>query len=524
MKIFMNRIAKDTARLTAVSFILQGLGLWLNILISNKLGTASVGVMTLIFSLFGFIMVLANGNIFISTSRFVSEEIGAGNGNVSRIMRLSTGFSLILSTAFSLASFGLAKIIAEYASGEPELAMSVKIIAFSLPPAAFGSCIKGYFNAVRNVKVPCLGDIIEFAAKWTSLTVGVLFLLDRGLSIYILISGSILFGEVISCIFYIIKYYPEYKRFSALPSGKPRINRISAYMKLSLPIVASGYVQMIMSSLNEALVPVALLKYNASAERAMSEYGMFEAMIIPTVFYPAVILTSLSNIIIPEIARANSSGNTERVKHLIRKIFSRAFAYSFFISGMLFSAGGRIGQILCPSDSLVSETLVKMFPVVPFIYLEIVLEGIIKGLGKQNFSTVNSLCEYVIRIICVIVFVKLYGFTGVLISYYASNIYSNIVRIIFVCRTANVRFEVFSYIIKPFAMCFFCCQLASALTGFIRYSSVMLETVIYLCTAAIVFVLLYELDKKLSDSKIPSQERLMFNIKKEERLNKTVPQ
>lgn len=503
MKISMNRIARDTARLTVVSLVLQGLGLWLNIFISNKLGTASVGVMTLIFSLFGFIMVLANGNIFISTSRFVSEEAGVGNGNVTRIMKLSMGFSLILSTAFALLSFGLARLITDYVSGEPQLAMSIRIIALSLPPAAFGSCIRGYFNAVRNVKIPCFGDITEFAAKWLSLTCGVLFLLDRGLSVYILISASILIGEVISCVYYIVKYLPEYRIFSALPQGQPRITKISSYLKLSLPIVASGYVQMIMSSLNEALVPVALLKYNASAERAMSEYGMFEAMIIPSVFYPAVILTSLSNIIIPEIARANSSGNAERVRSLIRKTMSRAFAYSFFISGMLLVMGKNIGQVLCPSDSLVSETLVKMFPVVPFIYLEIVLEGIIKGLGRQNFSTLNSLCEYAIRIVCVIVFVHLYGFTGVLISYYASNVYSNIVRIIFVFKVTEIRFEVFTYIVKPFIMCFFCCQLSSALTRLISYSSVLWETVVYLCAAGIIFILLYELDKRLYSANRP---------------------
>ncbi len=506
----MNRIARDTARLTIVSLILQGLGLWLNIFISNKLGTASVGVMTLIFSLFSFIMVLANGNIFISTSRFVSEEIGAGNGNVTRIMKLSTGFSLILSSAFAVLSFGLARLIA-VRLGAPELAVSVKIIALSLPPAAFGSCIRGYFNAIRNVMIPCIGDIIEFSAKWLSLTYGVVFLLDRGFSIYIVISCSILIGEVISCVYYIAKYLPEYRRFSFLPKGEPRIVRISSYLKLSLPIVAGGYVQMIMSSLNEALVPVALLKYNASAERAMSEYGMFEAMIIPTVFYPSVILSSLSNIIIPEIARANSSGNVERVCHLVRKTLSRAFAYSFFISGMLLVMGKNIGQILCPSDSLVSETLVKMFPVVPFIYLEIVLEGIIKGLGRQNFSTINSLCEYIIRIVCVIVFVHLYGFTGVLISYYASNVYSNIVRIIFVFKVTKIRFEPFTYIIKPFVMCFFCCQLASALTRLLTYSSVIFETAVYLCTAGILFILLYELDKRFFGSESKEKQRYCRN-------------
>lgn len=503
MKIFTNSIAKDTIRLTIVSFILQGLGLLLNVIISNKLGTASVGVMTLITSLFSFIMVLANGNIFISTSRFVSEEIGSGNRNVSKIMRLSMGFSFVLSTAFSAASFALADFIAARSGGGGELSASVRMIALSLPPAALGSCIKGYFNGNRNVKIPCIGDIIEFSAKWVSLMLGTVFLLDRGVSVYLMISVSILIGEAVSCVYFVINYAAEYRKFSALPLGKPRIEKIAPYLKLSLPIVASGYVQMIMSSLNEALVPIALLRYNSSTDRAMSEYGMFEAMIIPAVFFPSVILTSLSNIIIPEIARANSAGNITRVRSLITKIFDRAFKYSFFIAGMLLMAGQNIGALLCPSDSLVSETLVKMFPVVPFIYLEIVLEGIIKGLGKQNFSTLNSLCEYIIRILCVIIFVRLYGFSGVLISYYASNIYSNIVRIIFVCRVAGVRFSVLEFLAKPFAMCFFCCQISSAAIRFISFSSAIFETVIYICIAAISFVILYELDKYVKSSAKP---------------------
>lgn len=227
----MNRIVKDTARLTIVSFFLQGLGLLMNIIISNKLGTASVGIMTLIFSLFSFIMVLANGNIFISTSRFVSEEIGAGNGNVRRIMRLSIGFSLILSMTFAIASVGLAGIISEKAGGGAELAVSVRIIALSLTPAALGSCIRGYFNGVRNVKVPCAGDIIEFAAKWASLMTGTVFLLDKGLSVYILISVSILIGEAVSCVYYAVKYSAEYRKFAALPEICPRITKISSYLK-----------------------------------------------------------------------------------------------------------------------------------------------------------------------------------------------------------------------------------------------------------------------------------------------------
>lgn len=498
MKFYINKMAKDTFRLTFVSLILQGLGIFLNSLISTKLGTASVGIMTLIFTLFGFIMVLANGNIFISTSRFVSEETGSGNRNYSVIMRYSLGFSLALSCFFMIASFILAEKISVLSGGKTDLSAPIRIIAISLPFAAVGSCIKGYFNAVRKVDIPCIGDITEFAVKWTALLISVVFLIDKGFDIYILIAASILLGEFVSLIFYAAKYASEYMNFCRLPCAKPKLDTFGKYMKLSLPILASGYVQMILSTANDVLVPIALVKHNSSADRAMSEYGMFEAMIIPTIFFPSVILTALSNVLMPEIARANSSDNRERVKSLVSKALTSSFIYSFFIGGLFLCIGKDIGEIICPSDSLVGETLVKMFPVVPFIYLEIVLECILKGLGKQNFSTFNSLCEYLIRIACVLIFVHFYGFVGVLISYYASNIYSNIVRIFAVCKWTGIKFSLRYFILTPFVYSASSCIIASAFTKLISPVNHLFEAVIFICTASIAFLLFYESGKNIS--------------------------
>ncbi len=490
MKKIFGKIAVDTARLAVVYFILQGLGLLLNIEISNRLGAASVGIMTLIFSFFGFIMVLANGNIFISTSRFVSEEIGAGNKNVSSIMRYSLGFSLVLSGLFALISFVLANTIALNILRSSSLAAAVRIIALSLPLASIGSCIKGYFHAIRQVKVPLVGDCVEFGVKWLIMVFCIFFLHDKGISIYLIISLSICIGEVVSCVYFVLMYISEYNTFSRLPDNGPNIKSIPMYLKFSLPILLSGYVQMIMSSANEALVPIALLKYNNSAERALSEYGMFEAMIMPAIFFPAIVLSSLSIIIIPEVARANSAKDEKGLKKVISDVLSKSFTYSFFIAALMLVQGKNIGHLICPYDYLVGNTLVWLCPVIPFIYLEIVLEGILKGIGKQNFSTVNSLCEYIIRIACVIIFVHLYGFTGVLISYYASNIYSNIVRLIVVFRTVKLKFSIITYIVKPLLICLFCQQTSMLCIRLINPVNSIWNMVIYLCTTIIVYILI----------------------------------
>ena len=88
-------------------------------------------------------------------------------------------------------------------------------------------------------------------------------------------------------------------------------------------------------------------------------------------------------------------------------------------------------------------------PVVPFIYLEIVLEALIKGMGRQNFSSLNYLAEYVIRICVVLVCIPLFGFYGIVASYYTSNVFGNCNRLRMAVKTANLRFRFGKLIGKP---------------------------------------------------------------------------
>ena len=59
-----SNIVKDTIILTAISLVLQSLSLLLNIFITKKLGTSAIGIASLIYSFYAFVIILANGNIF----------------------------------------------------------------------------------------------------------------------------------------------------------------------------------------------------------------------------------------------------------------------------------------------------------------------------------------------------------------------------------------------------------------------------------------------------------------------------
>ena len=51
----------------------------------------------------------------------------------------------------------------------------------------------------------------------------------------------------------------------------------------------------------------------------------------------------------------------------------------------MFTYGKEIG-IMLSEDTLSGNAIVVLAPVIPFIYLEIILEGILKGLGKHSFQ------------------------------------------------------------------------------------------------------------------------------------------
>ena len=431
-----NKIVKDTFFLTAVELVMQGFALILNIFITRSLGSETIGIIALIGSFFMFVTIISSGNVYLSTSRFIAEEIGKKCGDPERVFRYGVTSSLIMSFISGSVIFFISDFISRDILDTPELSFAVKLLALILPICSLNACLRGYFSAFRSVYIPSFASIAEFLVKSASIALFTEFMITAGkMSVYTALAISICAGQAAGFLFLFIPYLKKRKKYSGGCTISFRFFIVS-----SIPIFLNSLVTSVLSSANDALVPITLKQYGNSTSEAFSQFGIFEAIVIPALFFPSSILCSLSGILVPEIAREKGANNTEGSRTLINKVIRQTFGFSVMTAMVFLCFGDEIG-FLMSGEHFAGQVIAILSPAVPFIYLEIILEGILRGMGKHVFSSVNYLAEYTVRISVLLVCVPLFGFYGIVASYLASNIIGNISRLVMIIRVTGLRFN-----------------------------------------------------------------------------------
>ncbi len=442
-------IRSDTIRLTLIQFVMECLSLSLNLWLSHRAGSAAIGMIALVGAFFQFASTASGGSGYLCASRFVSEELGKPAGNPERILRYAVTFSLTLALTGCTCILIAAPYIAEHFFHSADMTDPVRLLALVLPIGSVGACMKGWCNAVCRVRVAAACDLAEFSVRMGLL---ILFLMNAAApdvrTICIMLAFSMAAGMLLSLIILLI----DFCRHRAPSQAQVSIGFLR-YLRFAVPVILGGCLTSALSTANDALIPMTLRQSGSSAESALGQFGLFEAIVIPVLFFPSTILCVLSGLLIPETARAAAGGKKARLQYLTRRALQWTMLFSVFVSAALLMLGNLIASQL-HADALAGRMICLLAPVVPFIYLEMVLEAVIKGTGFQRFSSLNYLVEYTVRISAVLIFVPLFGFYGIVISYYASNICGNCVRLWKVHRIAELAPDWKNLLICPlFAAC-----------------------------------------------------------------------
>lgn len=417
-------VIRDTIKLTLLQFVLESITMLLNVWITRQVGASIVGIVALTGSFFALANTIAGGNAFLCVSRLVSEEIGKPVGDPNRVLRDAIWVCVGLSAVVTVLVVAFADGCSQHFFHQEGLTAPIRMMACMLLPGSICACWKGYFNALRQVNLPAICDVLEFGVR--VLTLAVLLWSAKqytAVSVCKMIAWSSLTATAFAFLFLWLAYHTQKQQ----ATGPVSIS-MKQYWKLAVPIMTGSWLTAALSSANDALIPYTLKQFGDSTDTAFSQFGIFEAIVIPVLFFPSTILCAMSGILVSEVARAAAGNDRQRITRLTQKVIQTTLLFSFFIVGILMRFGSQIG-VWMDGGQIAGRFITLLAPVVPFIYLEIVLESIIKGMGYQRFSSCNYLAEYVIRISVVLICIPIWGFYGIVLSYYMSNVFGNCNRL-----------------------------------------------------------------------------------------------
>ncbi len=442
---------KNAAILTATSLLLRLLGVFFKVWLARCIGSEGIGLYQLVFSFYVLVSTFATGGIGVAVTRLVADELVLGQkSGVKKIMARS----LAVTTAIAGGSFLLIELFADFIAdsfiGNPDAALSLKILAFSLFFMGVSSCIKGYFIARRKTLPPSTAQIFEQIVR----IVCVFFLItcfgDLSLE---KACAAVLLGDTIAEAFSCIYLYFFYRTDSShlrLSGGRasPEGSTLRALFHIAGPITGGRYVNSGLRTVENILVPRQLVLFGMRNDAALSFFGMIKGMALPILFFPSTVLNSLTTLLIPEISGAVATGNRALIARCVSKTLRLTSLIGFLFGVIFFVCGDDLGVIIY-NDAEVGRLIKTLAPLVPLMYLDSISDGILKGMDLQLITFRNSVLDSALRIVLIFFLLPIYGSAGFVGIMYFSNLLTCGLNLLRLVRESRVKPRIFKNVFFP---------------------------------------------------------------------------
>lgn len=441
---------KNALILTVTGFILRFAGIIFKVWLAAAIGSEGIGLYQLIFSVYVLASTFASSGISTAVTRLVAEELAVGSRKAAiRVVKRAVLLTLAVALLSSALLFFGADIIAGSLLGDIRAAAAIRVLPVSLPFMGISSCLRGYFIARRRVTPNALCQILEQGIR-----IGLIFVLVKGFIEKGLAAAckAVMLGDVISetlsCLVLFLIYRGDIKRLNTPERSHQKSGVFKGILRIALPITSGRYLNSLLRTGENILVPKSLGRYPLSSDSALSQFGMIKGMALPLLFFPSALLGAVSTLLIPEMSEASAKNQKGVVKRLTFNILRLTALVSFIFAALFFVAGEEIG-LLVYKESRVGFLLKALSPIVPLMYLDSISDGILKGLDQQSWTFRSAISDSVIRILLIIIILPRFGLTGFIGIMYFSNLLTCGLNVGRLLKVSGAKFKIAGDIILP---------------------------------------------------------------------------
>lgn len=364
--------------LTAANLLLRLISIAFQVFLSVRIGAAGLGLMQLISTIGVFAMLAGTAGVRVTAMYLAAEEFGHRRlSGVRAAMRACLQYGILVSAVSGAALFFLSDFFAQAWLRDLRAGPSLRVMGLLLPFSCLCGIMTGYYTACSRIR-QLVG--IEIAERLVSvgLTIALLYLwagddLARACC-------AITFGSSAGCIFDFTLLYLRYRRdMRQVP--REHIPMRKRLLRLSVPLALNDALRAGLNTAEQLLIPIGLARYGGSTEEAMAGYGTIHGMVFPILMFPAAILYSVSDLLVPELSRCRAMGRGLRVRDLSGKCIRMTILFAAAVAGFFFVCAEELGQ--CVYHSADAGRYLRIFaPMVLMLYLDAIVDGMLKGLAE----------------------------------------------------------------------------------------------------------------------------------------------
>ncbi len=423
----VKQFAINGLMLGAVTILMRSIAVIFNAYVSGKIGAEGMGLYSLVTSIYAFAVTLAASGVSLAATRLVSEELAKGDHRgVLTAVKKCTKYALFFGIlSFTLLFFG-AEIISTRILHDARTYRSLRILAVALPFISLSGVFSGYFGAVRRVAKSASANLIEQLVK-IALTVTLLsLLLERGIeyAVLALVIGSCT-AEALSYFYLLLFYHFDKRRHLKAKSAKSDPSMTTRMLGISLPIALSSYLRSGLVTIEHILIPIGLRKFGADSTAALASYGTVHGMVFPLILFPSAVCSTFAGLIVPELselaARYKSVYRQKHICYIVKRSLTFALFFGIGTAGILAFFSEPLGLLIYDSHEV--ARYIRIFaPLVPIMYLDTTVDGMLKGLGQQMHSMVYNIVDASMSVFLVWMLVPRVGIMGYVICIFITEL------------------------------------------------------------------------------------------------------
>lgn len=422
-------LLRNTIIMTTVNLIMRSVSVGFNAYLTSRIGSQGIGLFQLVMTVYSLAVTFSCAGMRLASMRMTVES--ASERSTDRFMLCAMGCGCTVGVIL----YTFADIISLKRLANACTAPMLRILAFALPFTAMSSVLGGYFTAKGLILPYSCIQLIEQGIKTLAA-----MLLIRGAhtpqSACTAVITAMVASEALS---FFLSF--ALKKSAVKKSAADKTVRLKSFFRIALPDAAGTCVRSILLTVEHLLIPKGFERSGEGSSAALAAYGNIHGMALPLLLYPSAVLSSLSALLIPELARRREANDKSGINRCVERNLKRTLIFACVCAGVFALGAPAVSNAVYHSDEAVLYIRI-LSPLVPIMYTDMVTDGMLKGLDQQVHSMNYNMIDSALCVILVAALLPKYSVKGYIFILYFSeilNFYLSLRRLLTVCEIRVFR-------------------------------------------------------------------------------------